>query len=324
MEPPADLVAFIRQHSSFIVVGHQDPDADCIGSQLALGSALKRLGYEVFQGNQGPFKRLEINRYQPLFSETIDPFFKTKNPAVVVLDCSTPDRLGSLQAELGSLPIAVVDHHAVGQPFGDVRWVVPKAPSTTFLVERIIHTLLGAPTEEEAYWLLLGLCTDTGFFRHLEVGSSPAFHTAARLTDAGASPKAVFQHLNGGRLLANQKLMGLVLSRVESFWDNRVLFSWEEEGDRAALGAENRESDMIYQVLQSVSGNLVVVLLRQEGPDKVTGGLRSKDVVDVASLAAAFGGGGHIRASGFSCPGRWQDVKKKILEALRPYFEPQA
>ncbi len=322
MEPPAHLLDFLRQHRSFILVGHQDPDADCIGSQLALGSALKRMGCEVFLANQGPFKRLEINRYQPLFAETLDPFFKTKNPAVVVLDCSTPDRLGTLQNELGTLPIAVIDHHAVGVPFGEVRWVVPKAPSTTFLVERLIHNLLGAPTEEEAHWLLLGLCTDTGFFRHLEQGSSATFHTAARLSEAGASPKAVFQQLNGGRLLANQKLMGLVLSRVESYWDNRVLVSWEEEGDRGKFGAENRESDMIYQILQSVAGNLVVVLLRQDGPDKVTGGLRSKDVVDVATLAAIFGGGGHIRASGFSCSGHFSEVKQRVLEALKVYFEP--
>jgi phosphoesterase RecJ-like protein len=325
VEVPLDLLDFIHTRKAFILVGHQDPDADCLGSQLALGSALSRIGKVVFQANHGPFARVEINRYQPLFHSRIDPFFKTNDPGVIVLDCSSLDRLGEVSSDLKGLQVAVIDHHAVGDSsFGQIRWIQPKAASATAMVERLIRHLAGVPTQEEAHWLLLGLCTDTGFFRHLESGSGTVFHTAARLVEDGASPKAVFSQINGGRMLANQKLMGLVLSRTESFWGNRVLLSWEAEDDRKRLGAENRESDSIYQILSGVEGNLVVVLLRQDGPAKVTGGLRSKELVDVASLAQKFGGGGHIRASGFSCPGDLKDVKARILEELAVFFSPSS
>ena len=79
---PEELLAFLRARSSFLVIGHQEPDADCIGSQFALGSFLTRLGKTVKQFNHGPFKRAEINRYQPLFTPRIDGFDKVSRPAV--------------------------------------------------------------------------------------------------------------------------------------------------------------------------------------------------------------------------------------------------
>lgn len=310
---PGSLTAFIRAHDSFLIMGHQEPDADCVGSQLALGSFLTRLGKTVKQYNHGPFKRAEINRYQPLFAPRIDAFDKVSKPGVLIVDCSTLDRIGDLQQDLSGLEVAVIDHHAVGEPFGDVRWIEPKRASATWMIHRLMASMGSAPTAEEAHWLFLGLATDTGFFRHLEAGSEETFVTAASLTAAGASPKAVFQQIHGGKVLANQKLMGLVLSRTESHFEGKVLFSWEELRDRATMGAENRESDVIYQTLQGVTGTELVVLLRQDTESTVTGGLRSRSYLDVGALAAKFGGGGHVRASGFSCPGTVAEIKAKLL-----------
>lgn len=310
------MIRFFHAHQSFLLIGHQDPDADCIGSQLALGTFLSRWGKKVGQFNQGPFKRGEINAYQPLFRQRIDGFARMDNPAVVVLDCSTMDRLGELSADIAGLPLAVIDHHASGIPFGDVRYVEPQRASTTWLVDQVIRALGGVPTAEEAHYLLLGLCTDTGFFRHCELGSEQVFTTAASLVECGASPKAVFQQINGGRKLANQRLMGLILSRTEEYFQGKVLLSFERLADRDQFQAENRESDTIYQVLQSVSQNEVVVLIRQDSPTTCTVGLRSKSVVDVGALAQEFGGGGHVRASGFSFEAQLDDLKKQLLEKL--------
>jgi phosphoesterase RecJ-like protein len=317
---PEALRSFLDRHDHFLVMGHQEPDADCLGSQLALGSFLTRMGKSVKQFNHGPFKRAEINRYQPLFQPRVDPFDKVNRPGVLVVDCSTLDRIGDLQQDIAGLEVAVIDHHAAGQSFGDIRWIEAHRSSCTWMVHRLITSYGGIPTADEAYWLMLGLATDTGFFRHLEAGSGETFRTAADLADAGASPKAVFAQINGGKVLANQKLMGLILSRTESLFGGKVMYSWESQTDRAAFGADNRESDVIYQTLQGVSGVELIVLLRQDTPESVTGGLRSRSFVDVGALAQKFGGGGHIRASGFSCPGTVADVKAKILTELTPLF----
>jgi len=317
---PKELLDFLRSKDSFLIIGHQEPDADCIGSQLALGSFLKRLGKQVRQCNQGPFKRPEINSYQPLFSPRVDPFDKVSSPGVVVVDCSTIDRIGELQADIEGLDAAVIDHHSAGQSFGTVRWVEGQRACCTEMIHELMLALGGTPTPEEAHWLFLGLATDTGFFRHLEASASATFRTAAALADSGASAKAVYQQLNGGKVLANQRLMGLVLSRTQAFFNGRMVFSWEELGDRTQLGAESRESDQIYQTLQGVVGVEIIVLLRQETATTVTGGLRSRALIDVGALAQSLGGGGHVRASGFSCTGTVAEVKARILELVEPAF----
>jgi len=95
-----------------------------------------------------------------------------------------------------------------------------------------------------------------------------------------------------------------------------MVYSWEVQADRAAFGAENRESDMIYQTLQGVSGVELIALLRQDTPTTVTGGLRSRSYVNVAALAQKFGGGGHVRATGFSCAGTLAEVETQLLEEV--------
>jgi phosphoesterase RecJ-like protein len=317
---PETLLAFLASHTSFLLIGHQEPDADCLGSQLALGSFLSRQGKTVKLYNHGPFKRAEINRYQPLFAPRIDAFDKVSAPGVIIVDCSTLDRIGDLQQDLSGLKVAVIDHHATAGDFGDVRWIESHRASCTWMVHRLITALGSVPNAEEAHWLMLGLATDTGFFRHLEAGAQDTFRTAADLSAAGASAKAVFQQISGGKVLANQRLMGLVLSRTESHFGGRMMFSWEDLGDRGNYGAENRESDVIYQTLQGVTGVELIVLLRQDTPGKVTGGLRSKSFLDVAALAQKLGGGGHVRASGFSCSGTVAQVKAKILSEVAPFF----
>lgn len=319
---PPELLAFLASHDSFLVIGHQEPDADCLGSQLALGSVLQRRGKSVKLYNHGPFKRAEINRYQPLFSPRVDAFDKVSQPGVIILDCSTLDRIGDLRFDIVGLETAVIDHHATNGDFGTVRWVESHRTSCTWMVHRLILALGDTPTVDEAHWLFLGLATDTGFFRHLEAGAEDTFRTAADLSASGASAKAVFQQINGGKLLANQRLMGLVLSRTESHFGGKMVYSWEVQADRAAYGAENRESDTIYQALQGVTGVELIVLLRQDTPTTVTGGLRSRSFVDVAALAQRFGGGGHVRASGFSCPGTLAEVKARLLEEVAPLLVP--
>lgn len=318
---PESILAFLRDHDSFLIVGHQEPDADCIGSQLALGSVLTRRGKSVKQYSHGPFKRAEINRYSSLFSPRVDAFDKISRPGVIVVDCSSLDRIGDVAQDLAGLDVAVIDHHATSQPFCEVRWIDSQRSSCTWMIHRLLQELGERPTAEEAHWLFLGLATDTGFFRHLEAGADDTFHAAADLSAAGASAKAVFQQINGGKVLANQKLMGLVLSRTESHFAGKVMFSWEELSDRATLGAENRESDQIYQTLQGVTGVELIILLRQESATKVTGGLRSRSLVDVALLAQKFGGGGHIRASGFSCSGTVAEVKARLLSEVSSLLE---
>ncbi|GHT68872.1 phosphoesterase [Spirochaetia bacterium] len=319
---PAEIIDFIKTGSKFLVAGHKEPDGDCVGSQLALTSALRRLGKEAIPCSAGPFKRTEIMPYAALFIAA--PGEKEREGArVIVTDCSGLHRTGDLEPCLKGLPLALIDHHATGDHLsekGTLIFLDPHAPSVTFMILALIEALGLTPSPEEADFLFFGLCTDTGFFRHVDNRGAETFTYASRLIQAGANPKKAFQAINGGKSLNSRKLIGLVLSRAEEHFEGRLILSSEEYEETQRFGLQGRDSDMIYQLLQSVAGVEAVVVIRQEDPGKCAIGFRSRDHVDVSAIAASFGGGGHKNAAGLAVPGTIAEWKPKILAAFERVF----
>jgi phosphoesterase RecJ-like protein len=322
---PPQLVEFIEGGSKFILVGHKEPDGDCVGSQLALASALRRRGKIAIPCSAGPFKRTEIIPYADRFITRIGAAEK-EGASVIIVDCSSAERTGDLEPALKGLPTAVIDHHARGDTEGEnpggVVFLDPRAPSVTFMILELIEALGLSPTAEEAELLFFGLCTDTGFFRHVEAGGEAIFAAAARLARAGASPKETFAAMNGGKSLGSRILMGHILSRVESHYGGRLLLSTEEYEETRRFGLEGRDSDNLYQLLQSVSGVEAIVIIRQEKADSCTVGLRSRSRVNVAEVAARFGGGGHKNAAGINISGLIEDIRPRLIEAFRELLRP--
>ena len=317
MYDSAAAVRFIRSHSSFIVLGHKEPDGDCVASQLGMAALLRALGKQAALYSVGPFDRPEITAWGPRFRPSV-PAAERSGRAVVIVDCSTPDRTGALGAEVDGLPTLVVDHHSAGEVFGDARMVDSSAPSATVLLLALFEALDVMPDTETANLLLFGLCTDTGFFRHLGRGSQDTFRAVAGLVERGTSTADVYMMVYGQRELASRRLLGELLLRSESHAEGRLLLTWQMIEDRERLGAHQRGEDDLYRLLQTVEGNLVVALIKEESPGVFSVGLRSAPALDVGTLARGFGGGGHRQASGFDIRGTLESVKKAVLDALRP------
>jgi phosphoesterase RecJ-like protein len=317
--PPPALLDFIDKYETFFIAGHKEPDADCICSQLTLSSFLSRLGKQTVLINVGPFKRNEVKTFENLFLcdvEKIKTEIKSRSEAscaVIIADCSSPDRTGDIEKAYDGLPLAVIDHHAVGKGGGDIRYVDGDAPACVTLVFYLARALKLSLSRKEAELLLLGLCTDTGFFRHLDEGGAEVFEIVCELIKAGASTKETFRIMNGGKSLASRQLLGMILSRAESFFDGKLIISCEELAETQKYGLESRDSDMLYQLMLSVQGVEAVAVIRQESEENCTVGLRSRDAINVASVAAAFGGGGHKNASGFLKPGKISEIKQGLL-----------
>ncbi|MDR1957261.1 MAG: bifunctional oligoribonuclease/PAP phosphatase NrnA [Treponema sp.] len=318
---PHALLDFIKKGNKFLVVGHKEPDGDCLGSQLALSSVLQRLGKEAILCSAGPFKRPEVQAYQDRFTAHIGAP-EREGARVFILDCAAPSRTGDLHAALEGLPTAIIDHHAArAEGSSDLLYLDPAAPSVTFMILGLIEALGLQPTKEEAEYLLFGLCTDTGFFRHSDERSAETFAYTARLIRAGASPKRIFQRMHGGKSLNSRFLMGILLSRVQAYFGGTLLLTTEAYEETQRFGMEGRDSDTLYQVLQEVSGVEAIVIIRQENPEQCTVGLRSLDRVNVAEIAAQFGGGGHKNAAGCSIPGTIASVQPHIIKAFAEKLE---
>lgn len=314
-EPPLEVMAFLGRYPSYYIVGHKEPDGDCVGSQLALQSWLKRRGKEVLGLSAGPFTRTEIAAYEGRFFPKAPTPVKA-DAGLVIVDCSSASRVGDAAEGLEGLPSLVIDHHAAGDGHGELRFVVSTAPAVTCLVQAVIEADGGEPSADEAELLLFGLCTDTGFFRHLDERGGEAFAQASRLIRAGASPKRAFAMMSGGKPLASRKLLGELLFRAEAYYEGRLLISYMTLDDHARYGLVGRDSDMLYQLLMTVEGVEAAAVIRQEKPGECTVGFRSKERIDVAAVAAGFGGGGHRLAAGLHLAGELADVKALVVASF--------
>jgi phosphoesterase RecJ-like protein len=323
LEVPQELVYFIKTCSKFIIASHKEPDGDCVGSQLALRSVLLRMGKEAIVCSEGPFKRSELKDYSGQFV-TIPPETNKTDTRVIIVDCAGKERTGDLNEILNEFPCAVIDHHAaVTHPPSTNEapvYLDPNAPSCTLLIYKLINALELELTEEEASLLLFGICTDTGFFRHLTDKNAQVFECVAKLISCGASPKKTFYKMNGGKNLNSRILLGHILSRTESHFNGKLLLSYETLDEFTTFGFEGRDSDSLNQMLLAVEKTEAVVIIRQELADNCTVSLRSIDKVDVSQIAASFGGGGHKNASGLTMKGDITFVKQKMLESFKNIF----
>ncbi|MCL2809624.1 MAG: DHHA1 domain-containing protein, partial [Treponema sp.] len=273
----------------------------------------------------GPFKRTELRNYYSQFlsvQQMLD--FCKPETKVIIVDCSGKDRTGEIEEFLDKFPIAIIDHHAAvkhppSTPLAPV-FVNAASPSCTLLVFKLITALGLKLTNEEATLLLFGLCTDTGFFRHLNETNSFVFEAAAEMIRSGASPKNIFNIINGGRSLNSRILLGNILSRVESHFDGKLLISFETLEEFEKYGFEGRDSDSLNQMLLSIEGVEATVIIRQECVENCTVSLRSIDNIDVSHIAASYNGGGHKNASGLAMKGNITFVKQKMLESFSSVF----
>lgn len=315
---PRALLDFLRSHETFYIVGHMDPDGDCLASSIALGSYLERkLGKRCRLYNAGPFERREIAHLEPRFQNRIKPHDRAGDlrPAAVILDCTGPDRVGRLKDDLDGLPVAVIDHHASGKPYGDARFVVTTALATAYLVQLVMEALGGELSQEEAQLLLFAVSTDTGYFRHAEADASDLFAAVSRLMAAGASPKEAHAQMFGGHTLDSRRLLATLLLRSEPIADAGVI-TWETLEESTRYGRTNRDSDTLYQLIFGIQGMRTAALVREEPEGMVSGSLRSSDSVDVSEIAARFGGGGHKRAAGFTARMPLDEAVERVRREL--------
>jgi len=318
---PQGIIRFIEDHDCFYVLGHREPDGDCIGSQLALGSFLKSLGKRVYALSSGPFARSEILQYEHKFKSEAPPERNYERAAALVLDCSSLSRIGSVSETMPKVPIAFIDHHAANEVAGEADYLDHTAPAVAAMVFLLMEAMGHSASKEEADLLFFGLSTDTGFFRHLDERGSATFDIAARLVRAGASPKRTFSDINGGKTLNSRKLLGEMLMRIEPHYDGRLLVSYVTMNDQQRFGLASRDSDILYQLIMSVGGCEACFVVKQEAENQCTVGFRSREKVNVAEIAARFGGGGHRLASGLSMPGTIDSVMDTLIQAFTSVFE---
>ncbi len=308
---------FINNHNFFIVIGHKEPDGDCISSCLGIAEILKHYNKQYQLLSAGPFKRTEIQKFEKQFTNEMEFLSEEerKQTGLIICDCSEMHRLGEIEGDLKNLDTFVIDHHKTAEIPNNAQSIIySTSPAASLLVQLLYENCVGKLTEKIAKILYFGLMTDTGFFRFLTNKDTETFLASARLVEAGANPRETYDEITSGKSYQSRKLLGVMLNHAETYLDGKLIVTYETLEDTKKYGQEGRDSDALYSALLAVKNVEAVVFVRQETDSNCTAGLRSKDRVDVSSVAAKFGGGGHKNASGLSTQGKIETLIPAIVK----------
>lgn len=311
------LKEFIDKHNFFFIIGHKEPDGDCITSCLGVAAILEKLGKPYQLLSAGPFKRNEVLRWKESFSDQMQfqDDSERQTTGLFIVDCCEFIRLGEIDGDLKGLDTFVIDHHKTGGlPENATGYINSEAPACAYLVQLFYEKLIGPLPPELAKIIFFGICTDTGFFRFCSEDSAPVFTACARLVEYGVDPRTTYREINSGKPYSTRKLLGVLLGKAERHLNGRLVVTYESLEDTKKYGLDGRDSDSLYQLLLSSKDVEAVAFLRQDTPTTCTGGFRSVDKIDVSHVAAKFGGGGHKNASGMSCNGRVETLIPQIVK----------
>ena len=303
------VLGAIRAADRFLLVTHENPDGDALGSLVAMQGALTllRKDTKMFIAPD-EFPLPYEYRFFSLDGMVTEVPADLADRLVVFLDCGNIDRnpaLPDASADAGApLRIVNVDHHHDNTCFGEIDHVVPEASCTAEIVWDLMRGLGVSPTPEIADALYVGLVTDTGRFMYENTGTR-AHVMAAELIEAGVDVHGLYRRLYEGMPFAKLQLLSRALDGVRRFDDGRLTLTRLRREDFAAAGAEESYSEGIIDNLRGVAGTKVAALVRElldpakEGLAKVS--LRAADRdIDVSAIARAGGGGGHRQAAGFT------------------------
>lgn len=314
----SDIKRLIEKHHSFVLLEHEKPDGDCVGSGLALVQALQNLGKQALLISQDPhpavYDFLPGNEFHTR-AQYIEPEDFHAEVAVFI-DCTDPERAGK-GLELAKNSVWVnIDHHVSNTGFGDVSLVCPSAAATGEIIYKLLLAMEVSITKEIATCLFVAIATDTGGFRYQNT-TKETFEIAGALTGYGANPWEIAEQIFETRSVSSVLLLGKALNTLKVSRGGKLATLAVSRDMMAQAGASADETEGIIGFPRSISGVEVSLLFREmEDGSGFHVSFRSRSKVDVSKIAMRLGGGGHPRAAGALVGGTLEEAFRKVLAIL--------
>ncbi|HSK97227.1 MAG TPA: bifunctional oligoribonuclease/PAP phosphatase NrnA [Euzebyales bacterium] len=321
-----EAVDVLSRAEAVALACHVDPDGDALGSMLALQRCLESLGHATTaswgtaDGDGGDDGELAVPpqyAFLPDLERLVTPARFPASPDVMIaFDTGTAERLGSLRSAADRAgTLIVIDHHASGLPFGDIRLVDGSLAATAVLVDELI-TRLGAQMDRDtAICLYTALVTDTGRFQY--ASTTPAvLRLAARLLTFDFDHAAINRQVWNTHSFGYLKLLAQVLERARLEPQAQLLWTVVRQEDLRRYGVAWQETEGLIDVLRSVETAQVAMIAKEHSDGVWKVSLRSRGGVDVGRVARELGGGGHAFLAGLMADGDLDELVARVAAAV--------
>lgn len=313
-----NILEEINKAGSIVILTHENPDGDAIGSSLALYNALKAYGkkvdviipeysrtFEFLPGTQEIKKESCIEKYDLAIS----------------LDCSTNKMLkGYSRYFENAKTTVVIDHHGTNTMYGDINYVNPDSPACAQILIVILNYFKMTITKDIGTCILAGLITDTGGFKYSGV-TAETFEIVAGLINIGINVSNVYRKVLQIRTKSNFELNRIASDRIKFYENGKIAFTYITKQDEENVNAEIGDHEGIVEIGRDIEGVEVSIFIREVPEKGLKISLRSSEYVNVAEVALLFGGGGHPKAAGCNMNCSIEQARDKIINEVKVFLK---
>lgn len=311
------LSDILKDVKSVGITGHIRPDGDCTGSVLAL--------YNYILENM-PEIDVDLYLEQPgsefYYLKNIDKIKNTpedkKYDVFFVLDCSSLDRIEPFISCFNNASKTVcIDHHVSNTGFTDLSKIEPQASSAC----EVLYGTMNADkiSRNVAECIYTGIIHDTGVFKY-SCTSKKTMQIAGEMMEKGIDYSDIIDNTFYKKTYVQNQILGRALLESVLFYDGKCIFTTVTMDEMEFYGVTGRELGGIVEQLRLTDGVEVAIFLYQTGEEEYKVSLRSKKKIDVAAIATQFGGGGHVRAAGYTAKGSVYQIINSIGELIEKQY----
>ena len=313
-----NILEEINKAGSIVILTHENPDGDAIGSSLAMFHALKAYGKNVEVIIPDYSKTFE---FLPGTNEIKKEGTLNNYDLAISLDCASIKMLNGFAKYFENAKCRVViDHHGTNNMYGDFNFVNPDAPACAQILIVILNYFKMEITKEIGTCILAGIITDTGGFKYTGV-TAETFEFVAWLLNRGVNVSSVYRKVLQVKTKANFELHRIASDRLEFLEDGKIAFTYITREDEEKVQAKTGDHEGIVDIGRDVEGVEVSIFVRETKTKGLKISLRSSEYVNVSDIALLFGGGGHPRAAGCNMQTSINQAKERIINEVRAHLK---
>ena len=309
-----EIIDEIKQANTIVVLTHETPDGDAIGSSLGVKLALEKIGKMVdVIITECP----RMYDYLPKFTEIKKNSDIEKYDLAISVDCADLKRLDKKEYFENALKTIVIDHHGSNNMYGDLNYVNPAAPACSEIILAILTYFKFDIDIDIGTCLMTGIITDTGGLQY-PATTADTFEYTAELLRKGVNISEIYKRTLHTKTRANFELGKRVIERLELLENGKIAFSYITLKDLNDVNAEEGDHEGLVNIGREIENVEISIFIRQKNEqDEYKISMRSNsDKINVSDICMIFGGGGHPRAAGAVIKGDVQTIKEKLLAVI--------